>query len=211
MSSLKTNPSLFGREKELTMSDRKVLCHVVGWHITELQEIPVATCLQIQRKDRSKRCFGCTACSRLCVKCRSAKPVSWEFDLCKNCLDALLIMERFCNPSEFNQKTDYRICVRCVKRFVYYSVYGLCLHCCVTEFLNENPKPVNQEALEQEELVLPEEDLQDLSILTDAEQAIVELHQKEGFSFERIAQLFDLSASEIAKIYSAALELMQNS
>jgi DNA-directed RNA polymerase specialized sigma24 family protein len=81
----------------------------------------------------------------------------------------------------------------------------------VTEFLNENPKPVNQEALEQEELVLPEEDLQDLSILTDAEQAIVELHQKEGFSFERIAQLFDLSASEIAKIYSAALELMQNS
>lgn len=142
------------------------------------------------------------------VKCKH-RPICYELDLCRKCLQSALKKEDSFVPDPVVVTYEWQICVGCKKRLVYYNSFGLCLHCTVKEFAKEVVIDEPDHEATQPEPDFPEhnEFHEPAPVsLTNIEETIVTLHQRESWSMDRIGELLQLSERMVSEIYSAALE-----
>jgi|GEM_PF-4288192 hypothetical protein len=88
--------------------------------------------------------LGTDAFASTCKKCKNAKPVCDDLDLCHKCILEEIAQE----PIDVGTADRNKLCEQCRKRLVRYHSYGLCLTCAAKEFANivvgQKPKPLKE-------------------------------------------------------------------
>lgn len=88
----------------MSISLNTVFCQILG------RDLPPETCRELQASHDPSACFGCGAFSRLCMVCRTYKPVSPELGLCTACLGDELRREKTIHRRSFARTAGPTFC-----------------------------------------------------------------------------------------------------